>query len=127
MDKSAVALSERLERYWGGLRMEMIFSRELGLNILQDTKLTVLDKCSLSDALVLYQQLKCGGKTQSFFDASIRGICYLEEWQGHNDLVAMDIEDASQFRDHLFSRSMSSSSVKRSSMPQRIWQFESAV
>ena len=29
--KSAAALSDRLERYWDSLRMEMIYSRELGL------------------------------------------------------------------------------------------------
>ena len=35
--KSASALSDRLERYWDSLRMEMIYSRELGLNIFNDT------------------------------------------------------------------------------------------
>ena len=31
--KSAAALSDRLERYWDSLRMEMIYSKELGLNM----------------------------------------------------------------------------------------------
>jgi hypothetical protein len=31
--KSATALSDRLERYWDSLRMEMIYSRELGLSV----------------------------------------------------------------------------------------------
>ena len=115
--KFAVALSDRLERLWGCLRMEMIYSRELGLNILQDANPTVSDKCSLSDALALYHRLKGGGKTQLFFDVSIRSIRYLQEWLGHNDLAAMEIKDAGQFRDHLFSKGMSSSSVKRRSMP----------
>ena len=89
--------------------MEMTYSRELGLNILQDTNPTVSDKCSLSDALAIYHRLKGGGKTFLFFDVSIRSIRYLEEWLGHND--------AGQFRDHLFSRGMYSLSVKRRSMP----------
>ena len=38
--KSAAALSDRLERYWDSLRMEMIYSRELGLRIALDTKTT---------------------------------------------------------------------------------------
>ena len=97
--------------------MEMIYSRELGLNILQDTNPTVSDKCSLSDALAIYYRLKGGGKTQLFFDVSIRSIRYLEEWLGHNDLAAMEIKDAGQFRDRLFSRGMYSLSVKRRSMP----------
>ena len=111
--KSAAALSDRLERYWDSLRMEMIYSRELGLNIPQDTNPTVSDKCSLSDALALYHRLKGGGKTQLFFDVSNRSIRYLEESLGHNDLAAIEIKDAGRFRDHLFSRGMYSSSVKR--------------
>ena len=31
--KSAAALSDRLERYWDSLRMEMIYSRELEISI----------------------------------------------------------------------------------------------
>ena len=31
--KSAAVLSDRLERYWDILRMEMIYSRELGISI----------------------------------------------------------------------------------------------
>ena len=35
--RSAAALSDRLERYWDSLRMEMIYSRELGLRIATTT------------------------------------------------------------------------------------------
>ena len=41
--KSAAALSDRLERYWDSLRMEMIYSRELGLRVTPDAKTT--DQC----------------------------------------------------------------------------------
>ena len=34
--QSAAALSDRLERYWDSLRVEMIYSRELGLRVVQD-------------------------------------------------------------------------------------------
>ena len=34
--KSAAALSDRLERYWDSLRMEMIYSRELGMSVVPD-------------------------------------------------------------------------------------------
>ena len=36
--KSAAALSDRLERYWDSLRMEMIDSRELGLSAAPQAK-----------------------------------------------------------------------------------------
>ena len=51
--KSAAALSDRLERYWDSLRMEMIYSRELGLKALQDSKGRNGNHCSLPDALAL--------------------------------------------------------------------------
>ena len=35
--KSAAALSDRLERYWDSIRMEMIYSRELGIRVFLDT------------------------------------------------------------------------------------------
>ena len=38
---------------------------------------------------------------------------YLTDCLGHEDLVALEISDAGRFRDYLFDRGMSSSSVKR--------------
>ena len=35
--KSAAALSDRLERYWDSLRMEMIYSKEPRLTVLPET------------------------------------------------------------------------------------------
>ena len=37
--RSAAALSDRLERYWDSLRMEMIYSKELGLTALPETRI----------------------------------------------------------------------------------------
>jgi hypothetical protein len=62
--KSAAALSDRLERYWDSLRMEMIYSRELGLKVTECTTKTTNIDYSLSDALALYQRLKGNGKTK---------------------------------------------------------------
>ena len=62
--KSAAALSDRLERYWDSLRMEMIYSRELGISVVSDkVSNTNETELSLSDALALYQRLKGIGKT----------------------------------------------------------------
>ena len=38
---------------------------------------------------------------------------YLTDCLGHEDLAALEISDAGRFRDYLFDRGMSSSSVKR--------------
>jgi integrase len=111
--KSAAALSDRLERYWDSLRMEMIYSRELGLTVLQQTKRPNGNHFSLSDALALYHRLKGNCKNQLFYDVSSRSIRYLEECLKHDNLSNLEITDAGQFRDYLFARGMSFSTVKR--------------
>jgi integrase len=94
--------------------MEMIYSRELGLRVAPDAKTTISAKSfSMTEALALYHRLKGGGKTKLFFESSERSMRYLIDCLGHDDLAALEISDAGRFRDHLFDRGMSSSSVKR--------------
>ena len=52
--RSAAALSDRLERYWNSLRMEMIYSKELSLTVLPEARTVVADSFSFTDALALY-------------------------------------------------------------------------
>jgi integrase len=112
--KSAAALSDRLERYWDSIRMEMIYSRELGITVVPDKSHNACTtEVSLSDALELYHRLKGAEKTQLFFEGSERSIRYLKECLGHDCLLSMEPSDAGRFRDFLFDRGMSSSSVKR--------------
>ena len=111
--KSAAALSDRLERYWDSLRMEMVYSKELGLTTLPPSQQASHDMFTMSDALALYHRLKGKGKTNLFFEASERSIRYLSQCLGHENLTALEISDAGRFRDYLFSKGMSSSSVKR--------------
>lgn len=114
--KSAAALSDRLKRYWDSIRMEMIYSRELGLPAAPQAKRQTssdFSDFSLADALSLYHRLKGAGKTKLFFEVSGRSIRYLTECLGHDNLLMLEVSDAGQFRDFLFDRGMSSSSVKR--------------
>jgi integrase len=112
--KSAAVLSDRLERYWDSLRMEMIYSRELGIRVVPDGETTIISKSfSITEALALYHRLKGNGKTKLFFESSERSMRYLTDCLGHDDLAAIEISDAGRFRDYLFDRGMSSSSVKR--------------
>ena len=69
--KSAAALSDRLERYWDSLRMEMIYSRELGLSVVPEAERQDSSDFSLTDALSLYRRLKGTGKTKLFFEVSM--------------------------------------------------------
>ena len=111
--KAAFALSDRLERYFESLRLERFHSQELGLKALQDIKTANSNHFSLSDALALYHRLKGTGKNQLFYDVSNRSIRYLAECLEHNNLSDLEISDAGRFRDYLFARGMSYSSVKR--------------
>ena len=112
--KSAAALSDRLERYWYSIRMEMIYSRELGISIVPDKVRNANEtEVSLSDALALYQRLKGPGKSKLFFEVSNRSIRYLIDCVGHDNINGLEPADAGRFRDFLFERGMSSSSVKR--------------
>jgi hypothetical protein len=109
--KSAAALSDRLERYWDSLRMEMIYSRELGLRVTPDAKTTISAKSfSITEALALYHRLKGGGKTKLFFESSERSMRYLTDCLRHEDLAALEI---SWFEN---SRSLSLDANIRSSM-----------
>ena len=67
----------------------------------------------MPDALALYHRLKGKGKTKLFFEASERSIRYLSQCLGHENLTALEISDAGRFRDYLFNKGLSSSSVKR--------------
>ncbi|MGB0182013.1 MAG: DUF6538 domain-containing protein, partial [Candidatus Puniceispirillales bacterium] len=112
--KSAAALSDRLERYWDSLRMEMIYSRELGISVVSDKPSSgASNDIRINDALVLYQRLKGAGKTKLFFEGSERSVRYLIECVGHDNINGLEPADAGRFRDFLFDRGMSSSSVKR--------------
>jgi hypothetical protein len=92
--KSAAALSDRLERYWDSLRMEMIYSKKLGLSVAPEAKRQASSDFSLSDTLYLYHRLKGAGKTKLFFEASDRSIGHLNECLGHNNLSMLEVSDA---------------------------------
>ena len=93
--------------------MEMIYSKELGLTVLPEARTVASDSFSLTDALALYHRLKGTGKTSLFFESSERSMRYLVECLEHDSLTSLKVSDAGRFRDYLFERGMSSSSVKR--------------
>ena len=111
--KSAAALSDRLERYWDSLRMEMIYSRELGLSVIEEGTARQASKLTFDEVLELYHRLKGVGKTKLFFEGSERSIRYLKDCLGHNSVDGLMPGDASLFRIYLLECGMSASSVKR--------------
>ena len=63
----AAALSDRLERNWDTSRMEIIYSKELSLTVLPETRTVAADSFSLTSVPLLYHRLKGGGETKLFF------------------------------------------------------------
>jgi len=112
--RSAASLSDRLERHWESLRLELFHSRELGLSLINHVQAEQVDaSVSLGDALKTYIRLKGNGRGKTFFQGAHRSIKYLKDACADKLINDMHPMDASLFRDHLFERGMSSASVKR--------------
>ena len=112
--KSAATLSDRLERYWDSLRMEQIHLKELGLTVTNQTPvISKATSVSIDDALACYHRLKGSGKGDLFFKSSERGMRYLKACLDDKPIEQMQAVDAVRFRDYLFDKGLSSSSVKR--------------
>ena len=108
--RSAGAITSRLDEYWMSIR----------INDLQIP--TVIDGTShhdrhasikLSEALDKYHALRGIGKDALFFRASSRFVKYAVEELGDRSVADYTSLDSARFRDHLFERGLSSSSVKR--------------
>jgi len=67
----------------------------------------------ISDALEIYLVLKGSGKGELFFAANRRAVSYLIDALGDLPVDQYTSTDASRFRDALFAKDLSSSSVKR--------------
>jgi len=111
--RSAATISDKLERHWDNLRIERIISNEFGLKNKFKINPEKEIKLKITDTLSLYHKLKGTGKGKLFFEGSNRSIRYLIKSVGHDNLYNLLPTDAANFREFLFARGMTSSSVKR--------------
>ena len=112
--RSAAALSDRLERYWDSIRLEVFHTRELGLSLVQEVE---ADRSGLSvsiqDALDSYLRLKGAGRSKTFFQGAERAVGYLTEATDAEELSSLSASDAARFRDYLIGKGMTAASVRR--------------
>ena len=105
--RSAAALSDRLERYWDSIRLEVFHTRELGLSLVQEVE---ADRSSVSvsiqDALDSYLRLKGAGRSKTFFQGAERAVGYLTEATNADELSSLSAADAARFRDHLIGKGL---------------------
>ena len=94
--RSAATLSDRLERHWESLRLELFHSRELGLSLINHAQVEQVDaSVSLDDALETYLRLKGTGRSKTFFQGAHRSIDYLKDAGGNKPINDMHPSDAS--------------------------------
>ena len=108
--RTAAAITSRLDDYWMSLRIAdlQIPSIISGTNH-HDRHASI----NLSEALKKYHALRGIGKDELFFRASLRFMKYAIEELGDRNITDYTSPDAARFRDQLFDRGLSSSSVKR--------------
>ena len=112
--RSAAALSDRLERYWDSIRLEVFHTRELGLSLVQEVEADRSDvSVSIQDALDSYLRLKGAGRSKTFFQGAERAVGYLTEATDAEELSSLSAADAARFRNHLIGKGMTAASVRR--------------
>ena len=112
--RSADALSDRLERYWDSIRLEIFHTRELGLSVVREAETSnSLVSVSIKDALATYIRLKGVGRKKTFFQGAERADGYLTEATGAEELASLSASDAARFRDYLIGKGMTAASVRR--------------
>ena len=109
---SAKKLADRLETYWNTLRLELFHTKELKLSFLDNEKVKS-EKLKLSEALDVYIKLKGKGKDKLFYQTAKRNVSYTIECFGNVDINSLKPIDAGKYRDFLFNKGLSTSSVKR--------------
>ena len=108
--KSARAIAARLDEYWMSLRIaDLNIPNMLPVNGQVSTETVI----TLRQALQNYHSLKGTGKDDLFFRSSERFVRYVIEGLGDRPLDRYTSADAAAFRDQLFEKGLSSSSVKR--------------
>ena len=110
--ESANKLTDRLETYWNTLRLELFHTKELKLSFLDNQK-SKTETVKLSKALDTYIKLKGNGKGELFHRTALRNISYTIECFGDVDITSLKSIDAARYRDFLFKKGLSTSSVKR--------------
>ena len=108
--RSAAAITSRLDDYWMSLRIaDLQIPSIICVTDHHDKHASI----KLSEALKKYHALRGIGKDELFFRASSRFVKYAIEELGDRNVAEYSSMDAASFRDHLFKRGLSSSSVKR--------------
>ena len=109
--KLSYTISDRLERYWDNLRLDLFHTKHIGKIIFAEKNTN--EKITLSMSLNNYLNLKSFGKNDLFKTSATRNISYAIQCFQDIDINKLEIKDGGVFRDYLFKKELSSSSIKR--------------
>ena len=109
--RAAVSISQRLDDYWSGLRLQKMDVPALHLLIsIDDNK---HDNPTLKEAVDAYLLLKGGVTNPVFARTARRNGRYVIAALGNRPITAYSSADAAKFRDYLFENGLSLGSVRR--------------
>jgi hypothetical protein len=111
-DRSARSISQRLDDYWMGLRLQKIDIPAVSL-LKTVAKSDVDSGAVLSDALALYLKLKSTNRDKVFARTAHRNIGYVTNILGDRPITSYSTVDAAKFRDWLITQGMGRNTVKR--------------
>lgn len=107
---SAAVITGQLDEYWISLRIADLQIPLITSGINHHDRYASI---KLSEALEKYHALRGIGKDKLFFRASSRFVKYVIEELNNQNVCDYSSMDAARFKDRLFGRGLSSSSVKK--------------
>ena len=110
--RSAQSISQRLDDYWHGLRLQKMDVPALHL-VINDEDSVVDDSPTMMEAVDIYLRLKANNDSQTFIRAAKRNGRYVSEALGNRPITSYSSSDAAAFRDYLFDKGLALGSVKR--------------
>ena len=110
-NRSAASISQRLDDYWLGLRLQKLDIPAIHLTKQNESNASAAP--ALSDACDLYLRLKGIGKDKVFKRTAKRNTAYVIEVLGDRPLDTYSSSDAATFRDWLIGKGMTIKTVKR--------------
>ena len=110
--RSAQSISQRLDDYWHGLRLQKMDVPALHL-IIDDNDDADDNSPTMMEAVDIYLRLKASNDSQTFIRAARRNGRYVSEALGNRPITSYSSSDAAAFRDYLFDKGLALGSVKR--------------
>jgi integrase len=110
--RSAKSISQRLDDYWHGLRLQKMDVPALHL-VIGDKEDVDDNSPTMMEAVDIYLRLKADKQTPTFIRAAKRNGRYVAEALGNRPITSYSSSDAAAFRDYLFDKGLALGSVKR--------------